>query len=588
MFKLLATYSSYRFKYRFRQKYEGFTGYIFNKRVFNPKYIFHFIITKYIVNVILFFVLGCFINNQLVKNIGYQDTVITITSILFIFNLINGINVSHSVIDPFDKQLLFLSSLSNKQIFFLNWISNFVVNTLPQVIYTIILGLSTIFFLPDNYRINYLMTLIIIFLIAILFSFFISTLLINAKSELKVKGIGIFSFIKSCLVGLTLSVVAFQVGKIFIRILEYLFEIIDTPSGFLSNIKNLTNIISQNLPSDILLSFLSTVNLTNYNWTHYLFPRPFSELLLIGNGVSRNDLILFIYSLLILIFLVLCTKNNGFWYKKNNIPTSNNKWLQIYRRIVLTNEKNKIVKGEINSLFNDSEVVYSRYRFFLGYHFWLYAGFSIALIHMTPVREIKDFASFIIIYSLTKSCINSPVSIFPSKFKFDGNVTSVYLYRLVGESFVKLLKNKIKVIRRIVIFELTISLFIVLTILRPDFYTIVIFLVVTFLNVILVPYFSISPSYINLHLRKQHFTDADVSVSQNLIEDKIIGRIEGWFFLILSLIYLMLFKLSINGEHILFPIIVTGWFCSIYFITLCCIQGFVNKNALRLERKDLL
>ncbi|WP_243290406.1 hypothetical protein [Bacillus sp. FJAT-47783] len=529
----MLTYIRIRFKYYIQRNTEFFnkilSKWLQEKTI--KQYIYIFIGISLLIKFVLFYIVISFLVNY-AKPFFTDFQMLNFFYFILLFSpIIHGVSISKKVFDPFDRSLLLISPLSDREIFLLSWFGNWTISYFSKFPYLLLSSFilwKAIDPLSGTYWAVFLLTLLLLGTISISAVFFASFFIYQRIK----KGYRVLSFIQSILIG----GISFIFGWFFSKSI----------GSWISRNPNFFSLEAWvQIPETFLLSL------------HDLLDAKRKILTLdnvatkISFGTYENqDVFIFILSIAILLgIFFLSFSNSGFWYREELAGHYLYKdWISFLERILLKRRGIDIYKKvQLLNLFRDRLQISNNASFFFFHYtnyFFIGAAFGFhPFIQNGENQILRLVILFFLFHIISRDAFDAGTTLFPGILKFDGDGKKVQMYRISGESFVHLYHAKIAVQRYLGIPELLINFIVMSLILKLGLLECFFVLTIVGLNSVLIPHLKTLPSYASPHFDKQHFTETDDFYEQEIWEDSIESRLLS-FLMIISICPIAILLLS--------------------------------------------
>ncbi|HFK1489292.1 hypothetical protein ACTFRO_28555 [Bacillus cereus group sp. MYBK163-2] len=580
MWKTLSVYIKLNFKYTLKRKIEVLDKKIFSKlRIDTKKYFVLTLAILYLIECALLMSISGLITNQLKKAFSIESVVYYYYAFLFLYaSFLPIISRTFKLITPFDKDLLFKSPLHNNKIYIMLWLNDFIKNS-PSFLSYIAIGIGISFYL--NNKLSFYTITICLILISTIISYISQHIYISLKVKMIQQGYGYKAFISSIFIGIFTLFVTILIAKLFINLSVPSFKLL------INKIKLNHSFTWENFLSilnNTMLSIGEFIRTIIDSWT----PSAIATRILFNNLQKTDIKLILLLVLTIIIMLPITHKKSGFWYRTefNKIVTKVNGWIPHYGVFLQKITKDYLVKVQLKKLFRDNEQLSKHYTFFfIDFSIWMFGGLAFTLSNYSSSELFQLFGSCFIIHAITRDAFSSGNTLFPGHLNFDSDGRSVKIFRLSGTNLYKLYKAKIKTQRLLGIHESLIGLLIVITIFKTNYYTLSIIGLIFILNLIVSPHFSLLPSYISPHYKRQHYTETGTYKEQEILSDSIFNRITNLINIAITFPFLVAYLANI--KFIYFYIIYSLWIILIIIIAIIFIHLTCKKNSSLINKGDI-
>lgn len=486
---------------------------------------------------------------------------------LFCFFYIGVLSVLGSISEilfPIDKNILFKSPNSCFNIFNKVFISTFLKKS-QFFSLIVVVCLSISLNLPHS-TYNFLN-----YLLVILFSIYLSYVLVIVISKLKIKGMkGLINFnylLFNIISGLSLLFFSY----IFITFCISIF------------VKPLFMILTSNLNHKVNFSWGQLFSKEKHDFIY--FHKEISNMIfnyLPHMGLDQLSIFIFWTLLIFIIHITMVvTKNVGFWYRGNFIIFESIKAKNFISKYM----KENLIKIQVlNFLGNVEQLTLHKSYIYISYSLWIYTGVLLACNNHLD-KTLSSFVTVIIVYMMTRDANTLGVDFFSNSLRFDSERKSIALYRMANIKFEKLYYAKINIIRILALKECVLILLLIQFIFKLDILPIIFCIIIAILNFFIVPHLSLFSSFISPHFQSQHFNELEDLGEDEFLEDKIFNKFNS----ILTSIYIYSFLLGYffnisNYLIFLFNIIIT---CIVFIIFTFLIKKTIDKVSKKWQRRDL-
>ena len=409
------------------------------------------------------------------------------------------------------------------------------------------------------------------YLLVILFSIYLSYVLVIVISKLKIKGMkGLINFnylLFNIISGLSLLFFSY----IFITFCISIF------------VKPLFMILTSNLNHKVNFSWGQLFSKEKHDFIY--FHKEISNMIfnyLPHMGLDQLSIFIF-WTLLIFIIHItmIVTKNVGFWYRGNFIIFESIKAKNFISKYM----KENLIKIQVlNFLGNVEQLTLHKSYIYISYSLWIYTGVLLACNNHLD-KTLSSFVTVIIVYMMTRDANTLGVDFFSNSLRFDSERKSIALYRMANIKFEKLYYAKINIIRILALKECVLILLLIQFIFKLDILPIIFCIIIAILNFFIVPHLSLFSSFISPHFQSQHFNELEDLGEDEFLEDKIFNKFNS----ILTSIYIYSFLLGYffnisNYLIFLFNIIIT---CMVFIIFTFLIKKTIDKVSKKWQRRDL-
>ena len=361
------------------------------------------------------------------------------------------------------------------------------------------------------------------YLLVILFSIYLSYVLVIVISKLKIKGMkGLINFnylLFNIISGLSLLFFSY----IFITFCISIF------------VKPLFMILTSNLNHKVNFSWGQLFSKEKHDFIY--FHKEISNMIfnyLPHMGLDQLSIFIF-WTLLIFIIHItmIVTKNVGFWYRGNFIIFESIKAKNFISKYM----KENLIKIQVlNFLGNVEQLTLHKSYIYISYSLWIYTGVLLACNNHLD-KTLSSFVTVIIVYMMTRDANTLGVDFFSNSLRFDSERKSIALYRMANIKFEKLYYAKINIIRILALKECVLILLLIQFIFKLDILPIIFCIIIAILNFFIVPHLSLFSSFISPHFQSQHFNELEDLGEDEFLEDKIFNKFNS----ILTSIYIYSF-----------------------------------------------
>lgn len=492
------------------------------------------------------------------------------TFLIFLVGVSSGFSLTRRVISPLDRELLLVTPLSVRSAFHLNWISGFILDFFWTYFY--LMAFFVYLFFTYEMTVYFVVYALLNLGASIILAYIVSI----AKCLVLVKrieyGFKWLAFLFSFLIGLFI---------LFISIIFFhglFFWLSNEPNIFIlgSYIK---------LISDTLSVFF------NYMSFLYQFPNLISYLvsmLVFSNNEGLVGVIISFSTLSLIAFL--CYQFAGCWYAIS-WTTPKNKyedWIYYIEKRLASVLRNTFTKVQVHHWLRDRLIISQNYTYFFG-HFFLYVYLAIAISLAQPEINLSPLVKLIILFLLFNSMSRDAfdtVSLFPSLFRFDGDGRVIELYRITNTNLYQLYKSKIAIQRVIGSFECIIMTTLLLLIIPLAWYEVIFVLSIVLMNAICVPHLMTLPSFATPHFNRQHFSEAEDYLENDIVQSQVNDRLVQFLLLIsiIPIIFLVVIDLPFLQIYLTSSLFILITTCIVYGVTYIARY----KLSVKYEHKDLL
>lgn len=545
LISILKIYSKIQFKYIIKQKMGAVNALFFKwfkREISIPMFLFIKLIQT-LVEYFIFYVLVYFLFNKNRSGLDYIEMIELLFSILFFVPILNKLSFLNKILIPLDSELIFTTSLKSKQIFLLNYLSQFLRTKIKDIPFFLILTIQISQVISEHLLLYWILAAII-YLCGELLGFI--TLIVACKireNNLK-RGYGFHSFLFVQLLGISIFITTFLFSRTFF--------------SWISTIKRIE---SKEFFTRIITEMLHTIKIL-LKWKRNIPTMDKSATDLIFQFESTHLYILFLWAGLILLSTCFTYKIAGSWYRTDWRNSNSNKkdWIYAISKMYLCIFKNLFTKVQVKQLFNNKEELATNYSlFFFNYFNYIWIGVACGAangnINNSPIiRLILIHTLFNII---SRDYFSAGIVWFPSILRFDGEGRALSLYRLAGENLYKVYEAKITLQRFMGIFDFVILFSSISFILNLSFYEYLFVTGLSIFNFFIAPHLKTLPSYIYPHIERLHFTETGEYIENKIWEKNIENNIYSVFlFLGLGIpLILLMTKLSIHNVYFIGMII---------------------------------
>ncbi|GAB6460695.1 hypothetical protein bcgnr5378_39280 [Bacillus cereus] len=532
------------------------------------KYIYLFIIGVNLIKYFLYFIAMTFLLSVGSEYLSLKELVYCYFNVIVLLVLFEGAQYSKSLIAPAEEVLLSASPLTNREIYLFNWLSHFVIFSIPNYIF-VLLGVISFFVVFDEVGFLFLFTTFFYFIIVILISFIVSVLL----SRLSVNRVKNGYHLGTMLVSIITGSIALLISFVGIRTL-------------LAWITTSSNLLDWKiLIKELFVSLSKVINLEmNKLFLSYFFAEVSTS--------SSYDFhwIYLVEGLMIIVFSIWCWKISGSWYRTDwKLKDKRKKdWIDIIQIIFCNLSTNIILKVQILNLFRDRIQLSHHFTYFF-YHYsnYIFIGAAVGVMDTVDSSSpiIRVFTIFVIFNSISRDAFEAGTTLFPGIVRFDGEGKSIVLYRITGTDLKQVYKQKLIFQRILGLFEFTLTFTIIMMILSVTGLELLFVLCLVLLNFLCIPHLKLLPSFASPHFNKQHYSEADDFEEQEIWEDSIESKLSQFLTIaiITPMIMMILFDFKLNDIYLvgsLIILLITGILYTIIRLVIKKITKKINKMDL--------
>ncbi|WP_071460906.1 hypothetical protein [Bacillus massilinigeriensis] len=487
---------------------------------------------------------------------------------IFINAIISGFTLIKYVISPVEETLLSLSPLSNRQIYFFTWISNYTINILPNYIYIIL----TFFVINKGGTLLSWGIFILYLLFANICSFILTIIGAYISINRITKGFRFSTFIINLFWGSLILAVSYWISK------SVIYWMINKPNLLsLGEWKGLITVAVKYFKE--LLIYKEQFSTPDVIFSRILTNHPFSYMSMA------------IWVSILVILLGWCITKAGFWYRtswKHKLRTQRD-WLDILEIAFSKFIRSTVEEIQIKNLFRNREQLSQNISFFF-FHYtnYMFIGMALgfaALIEFNGNPMFRLIGLTFLFNSVSRDSFESGNTLFPGIFNFDADGKSVLLYRLSGVTLEKLYDAKVKLQRIFGVPEFMLMFIVFFFILDMNFVELLYVSSICILNIVCIPELKMLPSYMSPHLDFQHYTEIEEYTEREAWGDTVESKLVQFLMFIVFLPPIGLLLLDIEAN--LVYIICTSVIFIATLIIYQTIKYFKQKITIKVNRMDL-
>ncbi|PFJ11550.1 hypothetical protein COI89_19000, partial [Bacillus cereus] len=531
-------------------------------------YIYIYIISVNLIKYFLYFIAMTFLLSVGSDYLSLKELVYCYFNVIVLLVLFEGAQYSKSLIAPAEEVLLSVSPLTNREIYLFNWLSHFVIFSIPNYIF-VLLGVISFFVVFDEVGFLFLFTTFFYFIIVIVISFIVSVLLSRLSVNRVKNGYRLGTMLVSILTGSIALLISFLGIRTLLAWITTSSNLLDWKILIKELFVSVSKVINLEMNKLFLSYFFAEISTSSSYDFHWIY---------------------LVEGLMIIVFGIYYWKISGNWYRTDWKFKEKYKkdWIDIIQIIFCNLSTDLILKVQILNLFRDRIQLSHHFTYFF-YHYsnYIFIGAAVGVMDTVDGSSpiIRVFTIFVIFNSISRDAFEAGTTLFPGIVRFDGEGKSIVLYRITGTDLKKVYKQKLIFQRILGLFEFTLTFIIIIIILSVTGLELLFVSCLVLLNFLCIPHLKLLPSFASPHFNKQHYSEADDFEEQEIWEDSIESKLSQFLTIaiITPMIMMILFDFKLNDIYLvgsLIILLITGILYTIIRLVIKKITKKINKMDL--------